>query len=751
MRSGTIFGFIFMIAGLAPSTFSEIGIHSDQIELRMDEKTGLVDLLQKSPRILFSQQRPLGSIQFTEDSGLLDITAENFPQLHAEVQGQERIQVTLPIPQSQNSLYVGLEIRDNRLLAMVDTQPIEKIETRTPPLDPENDTLRFLKEKPLFKEVTLFPELFQLRKGEAGDLVIPYQEGTLINASHTGLKDRNFNLFENSGITMPFWGISTPEHSEICIIDSLYASLSFHPGEQGMTLRPRFYADPYHYPIFMQIEFLGKEKTYIDIAKSYRRYVQDRNELPSLAQKLQQKPQLIHLLEGVNIKFPIYMSVEQRPDANGNTPPPRIIDYQRFEDVRDILADMKKQGMDRAMAVWWGWSKEGYDRLHPDILPPRPELGGEEVFAEMNRQIHQLGYAVGFHDNYTDIYEAAPSFDQGAHCLVNSEGKNQPGGFWAGGQCWLLCSTEGLRYAKRNFEAMKNLGPINACFVDVLTAAPVFDCYSTVHPHSKWGDRKNKRDIMQLVADHFGIMGTEHGFSWGADLCDYFEGITNDPSNRIEYSSSYGTSVPLFAAVYHDAILQYMHQGAPVNLSSPDRLLVNLRAGGSSYFHVIRREYENPEWKEYFLRAYRVSANTIRRTWNSVLTSHRFLTPDNRVEQCVYGDHVMIVINRSDQEFQGTIDRNLLGESAPGTEITLAPHGFLVSTPDYAALNGSRWGSLQVAQAGWYSFLSSNDKTLAQSDEIQIINDSSETKTKNDPAILVPKGNSIVSRSVLIK
>ncbi|MFH1738229.1 MAG: DUF5696 domain-containing protein, partial [bacterium] len=277
---------------------------------------------------------------------------------------------------------------------------------------------------------------------------------------------------------MPFWGVSTSDHSEICIVgDHLSTFLVYHPEENRLILRPLFLASSETIPR-LQFQFLGRNKTYIDVAKAYRRYLQDRNELPSLVEKLDGKPKLIHLLEGAIIKFPIYMRREQRPDSNGVTASPKVFNYQSFKDVADVLTDMKENGIDRLLAVWWGWGKEGYDRLHPDILPPNPDIGGAMAFADANYRIADCGFAIGFHDNYADIYSDAPSFESGIHCLVGRDGQNVKGGFWAGGQCWLLCSTEGLKFAKRNFHAMKELGPIDACYIDVLAASNLVGCNS---------------------------------------------------------------------------------------------------------------------------------------------------------------------------------------------------------------------------------------------------------------------------------
>ena len=51
-----------------------------------------------------------------------------------------------------------------------------------------------------------------------------------------------------------------------------------------------------------------------------------------------------------------------------------------------------------------GWTERGYDSQHPDILPAKPECGGDGPSPTAARRIKALGYVLGLHDNYQDIY-----------------------------------------------------------------------------------------------------------------------------------------------------------------------------------------------------------------------------------------------------------------------------------------------------------------------------------------------------------
>lgn len=715
-------------------------ISSDTLTIKIDEDRGELSILHQYEDHVDERTVQLGNIRLPGVSEP-QIIGVQIP-LELIQSSPDRVDYHISMQMDEKTFYLTLKTEGNSLLIAFDTEPIPDVWSMKMPELHQEESIELLRKEPSFSEVRLLPGMIALEESDSdGYLVLSYQEGSIMNFSNRLDQRRDFTLFENSGFTMPFWGVTTPEQSILCIVEYLYTRILYEPGESTLQLSPRFFSDPHSHPIKMKIEFMGRAKNYLDLAKQYRNHLIENDDLPSLKDKLQKKPQLIHLLEGANAKFPIYMSHEQRPDENGVTPPPRVHHYQSFEDVVEIMSDMKSKGVDRLMAIWWGWGKEGYDRLHPDFLPPNPELGGEPAFVKATQAIQEMGFSIGFHDNYTDIYEAAPSFDAGSHCLMGSDGKNRMGGFWAGGQCWLLCSTPGLHFAKRNFEQMKDYS-LDACFIDVLTAAPLFDCYSPLHPHSKWGDMKNKRAMMEMASDYFGIFGTEHGFSWGVDACDYFEGITTDPETSNEWFRPIGTSVPLFSAVYHDAIVHYMHQGGTVHHHRPARFLRNLRAGGGSFYNIVRSNYEDPQWQEYFLKTYSISSKLMQGSWQHPLTQHEFLTADNTVEMCRYGDDIFIVINSSENEFKGSIQRDVLGRLNQKVDITLPPHGFIISTPDFSAMHVSKWGEMSLATPGWIELQAVEGEKLADGKVIHITNWQDDLQIHNFP---LPKGTSRVA------
>ena len=81
------------------------------------------------------------------------------------------------------------------------------------------------------------------------------------------------------------------------------------------------------------------------------------------------------------------------------------IDGTRAEYLKGFTAD-------RLTVVLTGWPRLGYDRQHPDVLPPAPTAGGWEGFQRLANTCADLGYLFSLHDQYRDYYLDAPSYDE---------------------------------------------------------------------------------------------------------------------------------------------------------------------------------------------------------------------------------------------------------------------------------------------------------------------------------------------------
>jgi hypothetical protein len=170
---------------------------------------------------------------------------------------------------------------------------------------------------------------------------------------------------------------------------------------------------------------------YVEIAKAYREVVRKRGGLETVAQKLKRNPATAKLIGAADFKpFTFY---RWAPNTRYNQTDKERIDLNfTFDEVAQLAEHFKQDlGIDRAMVVAAGWITGGYDGSHPDVSPAAKEAGGNEKLAEASRRIKALGYLFGLHDNYTDFYRAAPSWNE-EYIAKGSDGSLVKGGVWVG-------------------------------------------------------------------------------------------------------------------------------------------------------------------------------------------------------------------------------------------------------------------------------------------------------------------------------
>ncbi|MEM2163670.1 MAG: DUF5696 domain-containing protein [Candidatus Bathyarchaeia archaeon] len=305
--------------------------------------------------------------------------------------------------------------------------------------------------------------------------------------------------------------------------------------------------------------FLG-EGDYVSIAKAYRRMAQEKGWLVTLRKKAERNPEVVKLLGASNFKLWSCLT--------------RLMDYRMreelvqvnwtFNEAAEVAEHLRRDlGIEKALFIIGGWIHRGYDNQHPDILPAAPECGGNEGLAKASKRVRDLGYLFCLHDKYQDIYRDSPSWSEDL-IMKGADGQLVKGGFWAGGQAWLVCSKMGLEMARRNMPEVKALFNPNAYFVDTTTASPLFECYDEKHPLTKWDDMEYKQRLLEYTASVFGISGSECGREWAVPYSHFFEGLVG-VSGRYYHAlnpESIGAKViPLFEMVYRDCVAAYGRYG----------------------------------------------------------------------------------------------------------------------------------------------------------------------------------------------
>lgn len=468
---------------------------------------------------------------------------------------------------------------------------------------------------------------------------VPSGQGqeALINSDKSYIQS---NLIETW--SMSWWGFQQGESALVVICETPDdAAYKFHHPPGGPTvLGPRWLPSlgRLAYPRSVRMCFIPNGN-YVAMAKRYRRYVIDKGLFVSLKEKIAAEPRVAKLIGTPRMGQRILRNY--KPGSHRYRPDDPAHNYQvtSFDQRADELRELKAKGIERALVSLSAWPNQGYDRQHPDVLPPAPAAGGWEGFKHWAGTCEELGYIYVLHDQYRDYYIDAPSWDPQFAVHEESEGSEAsafPGtrfggwkegsipfmDYWDGGKMGYLNARFALGHLVKNYQAMFDHGiHTQGSYLDVFGYVPPTEDFNPEHPLTRRDCMKYRAACFTWVRRNLGVVGTEDGADWVIPYVDYCTDA--NPGSVIP--------APLYMLVYHDAVMT--PEGGNV-----DYLRCLLNGGyasvpqdvsdqrGMELMHTICALHERVALLE--------------------MTNHEFLDDDYRRERTTFADGTTVTIDR---------------------------------------------------------------------------------------------------------
>ena len=303
-----------------------------------------------------------------------------------------------------------------------------------------------------------------------------------------------------------------------------------------------------------RIRYQFARGNYVALARAYRAWAQVHGLHRSLTDKLRDTPALSALTKGrlisclqaepaENAQF--YQDRLTTPPAGD--PPTLYRIYLTHRQAAQVLDELPAAGVPRALVVIRGWIRGGYDWSHPDVWPPDARLGSID---ELRAVTANSGpFLVALHDNYQDSYKHNPSWPHG----VNRTRQQRPmrGGYWDGGQAYILSAAAGLSYARRNWKMERQLAP-RAMYIDTTSAVQTYQSFEPGKLQQRAEDVANKARLLKFYKECGVVLGSEEGADFAIPYIDWCE-------NRHERIA--GESIPLWPLVFHDAVVSGRYTG----------------------------------------------------------------------------------------------------------------------------------------------------------------------------------------------
>lgn len=393
------------------------------------------------------------------------------------------------------------------------------------------------------------------------------------------------------------------------------------------------------------VRYAFTEGGYVGLAKRFKSWAKDHRIYRTLAEKMEQTPELKHLLGGRIVS--LFMSSTHHIENMENFfRPIAAEDRARNEKVEvNFTYREARKAMDLAKA--WGMKKGvfnlrgvfagGYDERHPDIWPPEPALG---TVADLRSLVAAGGpeHVVVLHDNYQDIYTRSPSFPDGV--IKDPRGRLFWGGHWHGGLCYILCSKEQERYARRNWPHLADLG-LRGHFIDTASCVQFYQCYDPAHPMVRGEDGPAKMGLMKFFKDQGLVLGSEEAADYGTYWIDFLE---NRNTHTVRQSP------PIWPLVFHDAAFFARYPSGGTSGGTPAAIRENLLWGYMAY-HPAHSPAAWPGAEREFKESLVVDEFHARVGTDEML-SHAYLCEDEMVEQTVFSSGAAVYANYADEPRQ---------------------------------------------------------------------------------------------------
>ena len=394
---------------------------------------------------------------------------------------------------------------------------------------------------------------------------------------------------------MPILGVKNKRCCHLFIAEGMKSSLHVRVGlkNQRYYIVARFDLEgdaPYE-DISFHIVDMGPDSDYVDMAKYYRKYQLDRGACIPLKKRVAENDKLAYATDSVEIRIrmgwkPAPPLVKEQTIENE----PKMKVACTFERVKDLVDELKEQGVDKAQICLVGWNKSGHDGRWPQIFPVEEKLGAEEKLRQLIDYAQENGYQIVCHTNSTDCYRIAEGFTED-YVIKQKDGsleKEDPG--WSGGTMYHLCPQKAYEFAKRDLPKVAELGFKGLHYVDVMTVVPLRKCYDKNHPVTEVDTDWYYREIAHDCKTLFGGYASEGAFDFAADYLDYALYVSFGNHGR----DFFPKEIPLWQIVYHGIILSNPST-ATVNypIKAPESHMKLIEYGGRPSFYIYSKFITN--------------------------------------------------------------------------------------------------------------------------------------------------------------
>lgn len=467
------------------------------------------------------------------------------------------------------------------------------------------------------------------------------RDGKVDPADHTVLQSHVIESW-----SMSWWGFLKGKSAMMVIVETPDdAAYQFsHPAGGPTVIGPRWLNSLGKFGYLRTARMCFFEQgNYVTLAKRYRQYAMDTGLFVSLKEKIARTPILADMIGTPQTRVRILMNQKEDSDRYD---PTNHYNLTTFDERAKQLRDMKAHGIDKTLVFVSAWAHLGYDRQHPDPLPPPEAAGGWAGMKRLADTCHELGYPFIFHDQYRDYYVDAPSYDPqfAIHEEDDSLPAKAPFGsrfgdwkegsipfmrHWDGGKQAYLNSRFQVGHLQKNYQLFAEHGiHPDGIYIDVIGYVPPDEDYNPEHPTTRTDAMRGQKALLNWSRQNLGFTATEAGSDW---VVPYVDCVNQSGS------ANKANSVPLYFLVYHDAILVSFgaqRSGADKNI------LQGILYGGVPELPVSTADMDSQK-----IAQLKQMAALNKRVGLLEMTNHEFLDKDHNGERTTFADGTKVTVD----------------------------------------------------------------------------------------------------------
>lgn len=446
------------------------------------------------------------------------------------------------------------------------------------------------------KKLLVLDDAFTAEVGEEGYYAV-CQDFERHSGFLTYFSDReDFDYYSERDIRLlGMFGVKKRSGSYAVVVSGMPYDAAFHMKKEGDTYHIGWAYDleetELYEDIVIELLFAG-DADYVGIAKRYREYRLTEGGCRPLRERMKERPELAYAKDSVEIRVrcgwkPAPPEIPEQTEEN--EPPMHVA--CTFDRVKDMVDELKRQGVEKAQLCLVGWNKSGHDGRWPTVFPVEPLLGGEEKLRELIAYAKEMGYRIVCHTNSTDCYSISDYFNGGEIVLKDKKGELVANQFWfSGGKMYTLCPQRAYEIAEEVLPKVRELGFEGVHYIDVLSIMAPKSCFDPVHPCHTGQGAEYICQTMKLAQELFGGLSSEGAQDYYAPYLDYglYVGFSRERESFMD------EGVPLWEIVYHGIIMANMGTNTMnYTIKTPLDRLHQIRGGGRPAFYFYSKFMNN--------------------------------------------------------------------------------------------------------------------------------------------------------------